>query len=293
MKFFITFILLIIFNFSFGQNHRFVYEYKFTNDSTKIDSLKSELMNLDVFDKYSFFYGQTKFTGDSINTNSILEQQKRTPGSISISSYGKEWNTSYIVKKNYPDYKTVWETAIGNESLAVEESRKPNWKISNEIETIEKHSCQKATVDFGGRKWTAWFTRDIPIPEGPYKFYGLPGLIVKLEDQSKTHQFLLKGNQKITEKNKSWNYIQDLRRQAYGSSTKQLQVNEKQYKKLYQEYKNDPVKSIRQELSMPGYSVVIQTADGKQIKDNAEVIRYYENEAKERMKKFNNPIEFY
>jgi GLPGLI family protein len=54
-------------------------------------------------------------------------------------------------------------------------------------------NVQKAITDFAGRKWIAWFTADIPIPDGPYKFYGLPGLILKLEDTTGSHKFNLTG----------------------------------------------------------------------------------------------------
>lgn len=52
-------------------------------------------------------------------------------------------------------------------------------------------------VESGGRQWIAWFTNEIPFQDGPFKFYGLPGLIVKLEDSEDYHKFLLKGNQTI------------------------------------------------------------------------------------------------
>ena len=48
--------------------------------------------------------------------------------------------------------------------------------------TVAGYDCQRATAVFGGRTWEAWFAREVPIPEGPYKFYGLPGLIVKVAD---------------------------------------------------------------------------------------------------------------
>ena len=48
--------------------------------------------------------------------------------------------------------------------------------------TFMGYDCRKATVDFAGRTYTAWFTPEIPLPFGPYKFGGLPGLILKIED---------------------------------------------------------------------------------------------------------------
>jgi len=41
----------------------------------------------------------------------------------------------------------------------------------------------------GGRHWIAWFAPSIPISEGPYKFSGLPGLIIKLSDSNNFWNF--------------------------------------------------------------------------------------------------------
>lgn len=56
------------------------------------------------------------------------------------------------------------------------------WFITPTTASIAGYSCQRATTTFGGRTWEAWFTRAVPIADGPYKFYGLPGLIVKVAD---------------------------------------------------------------------------------------------------------------
>lgn len=57
------------------------------------------------------------------------------------------------------------------------------WNFRDEeTDSIIGYGCQKATVEFAGRSCTAWFTPEIPLPFGPYKFGGLPGLILKLED---------------------------------------------------------------------------------------------------------------
>lgn len=60
--------------------------------------------------------------------------------------------------------------------------------LPDEIESILDYECSKASCVFAGRKYTAWFTSDIPLPFGPYKFGGLPGLILKIEDSE--HQYV-------------------------------------------------------------------------------------------------------
>lgn len=71
---------------------------------------------------------------------------------------------------------------------------------------IGEFNTQKAETNFAGRKWIAWFTSDIPFQDGPYKFHGLPGLIVKIESADKTHSMELKGvkNNRRTAYNKQY-----------------------------------------------------------------------------------------
>lgn len=49
----------------------------------------------------------------------------------------------------------------------------------------------KATLSFRGRNWTAWYATDIPLPYGPWKFQGLPGLIMEMEDDTGAHVYKL------------------------------------------------------------------------------------------------------
>ncbi|AZQ64013.1 GLPGLI family protein [Flammeovirga pectinis] len=65
------------------------------------------------------------------------------------------------------------------------------WKLHSDKKIIANYRCQKATVGYAGREYEAWFTMDIPISEGPYKFTGLPGLIVELYDLKKDYHFKL------------------------------------------------------------------------------------------------------
>ena len=72
--------------------------------------------------------------------------------------------------------------------ILYESLEKPNWVITDETDIILGFPCIKATTNFRGREWIAFFTPDIPVQEGPWKLYGLPGLILKAYD-SKRHYF--------------------------------------------------------------------------------------------------------
>lgn len=65
------------------------------------------------------------------------------------------------------------------------------WSLADEHRTIRGYNCQKATCNWRGRDYEAWFTMDIPIQHGPWKFGGLPGLIVKISDAKKEYNFEL------------------------------------------------------------------------------------------------------
>ena len=56
------------------------------------------------------------------------------------------------------------------------------WELMEAVDTVAGYVCSKAKTLFRGRKWTVWFTMEIPIGAGPWKFNGLPGLILKAQD---------------------------------------------------------------------------------------------------------------
>ncbi len=60
-----------------------------------------------------------------------------------------------------------------------------HWKLYKEVKIIANYKCHKATTNFRGRKYVAWYTTDIPVNFGPWKFKGLPGLILEVTDKSK------------------------------------------------------------------------------------------------------------
>ena len=74
-----------------------------------------------------------------------------------------------------------------------EKTPEMNWNLTGETEEILGYACQKAVTTYAGREWIAWFSPDIPVDCGLWKFNGLPGLIMKALDSKEEYLFRLIG----------------------------------------------------------------------------------------------------
>ncbi len=259
---------------TFAQNKRFIYEYKFIPDSTNAEDLKTEMMFLDTNKQGSKYYSYTVFNSDSL-MKIDLEKQLAATGSINIRSDMQKGSVRYSVTKTYPDYKINLHRRLSMDAYNISDDRKVNWKISPDKEKIGEWNTQKAEADFAGRHWIAWFSTEIPIQDGPYKFHGLPGLIVKIEDRTGSHKMELKGIKNIQG---------DLNINVF--EAKEIAINSKQFQKVIKEYENDPTKGIKQ-MQMGGATIVLTGKDGTTSK----VAKEQEDRLKNQIKKDNNRIE--
>ncbi len=267
-------LFLILGVLAIAQNKRFIYEYKFISDSTNVDDVKTEMMFLDTTKDGSKYYSYTVFNSDSL-MKVDLEKQLAATGSINVKSDMRKGSVRYSVTKTYPDYKINLHRRLGMDAYNISDDRKINWKILSEKEKIGEWNVQKAEADFAGRHWIAWFSTEIPIQDGPYKFNGLPGLIVKIEDKTGSHKMELKGIKNISG---------DMNINVWDA--KEIAVNSKQFQKVLKEYENDPTKGIKQ-IQMGGTSIVLTGKDGSSTK----IAKEQEERLKARIKKDNNRIE--
>lgn len=93
---------------------------------------------------------------------------------------------------------TVHYEEIGSDTYNFKEKLNQDWELINQDTLISGYSCKKAMLNYAGRKWSAWYTPEIPIAVGPYKFHGLPGLIMNIKDSKDVFNFTVseikKGN---------------------------------------------------------------------------------------------------
>ncbi len=100
---------------------------------------------------------------------------------------GLSFYTHFNLLKQISRYYTPGDEFV----ILTEENKTITWKTGNELKKIGNFICRNATTSFKGRKWNVWFTEEIPVPAGPWKLFGLPGLIVEAEDETGTFYFYL------------------------------------------------------------------------------------------------------
>lgn len=191
----LTFILLIIYHIAFSQgsvkgefNYKATYEITWKIDSTNAEFIERETMVLYIGDKISRFSSRDRLEGDE-----ILKKRQKNPNAFTGNTHGSSRRSlGYYIYKGIPEGKLSFTQKIVLDNYQyVEDLHQFEWEILPETKEVSGYPVQKATTSFSGRDYIAWFTPEIPISDGPYKFNGLPGLILEIEDTRGHYSFVL------------------------------------------------------------------------------------------------------
>ncbi|MFC5873703.1 GLPGLI family protein [Chryseobacterium arachidis] len=257
--------LLLSFTLFFAQKQQFIYEYRFVPDSTDRSAVRTEFMALNINSTKSEFYGLERFKSDS----AMLADSKK--GIFSMPP-NKEMIGERVIK--YPNSSKLSYIKILDEKYIVEQDVKLNWNLKNEFKTIMSYKAQKATTEFGGRRWIAWFTSGIPFQDGPYKFSGLPGLILELEDSTHSHIFTIKG-MKDTDEEFIYPNL---------NNYKEIKITYPQFVKVFKTNRKNPVASLIGKIPD-------QTDSSGKFTSGQQMLKEIETMRLEQFKKDNNIIE--
>jgi GLPGLI family protein len=189
------------------------YRFKFLTDSMQKTYRDKDLYVVEIGAHSTKSYCYQTFYVDSLNStpsgrakhsaefNARLRSLPSNPSGAEIKNVldglSRGWFQFYV----YKDYQKEKITITDNISLnyfTYEDELKPqDWTVGEDTMEMLGYTCQQATCTFRGRNWEAWFAPAIPIAEGPWKFYGLPGLIMKLEDTEGHYCFEMIGLQQV------------------------------------------------------------------------------------------------
>ncbi|MGG7436728.1 GLPGLI family protein [Chryseobacterium arthrosphaerae] len=194
LQLFIIFYSAISFAQSYKQDTlhgEFMYQLKAKFD-IRTDDRHEEFFTLLIGENRAFFAST-----NSLKRDSVLDKSRVTThnadGSITLSIK----NGTSIPQTNFhftviQSNETIqYFSPVGMSVLTYKVPIIKNWKLINESKVINTINCKKAEVTFKGRNWLAWYSPEIPLPYGPYKFSGLPGLIVKITDDKGDYDFEL------------------------------------------------------------------------------------------------------
>lgn len=170
------------------------YEVSYAKDTLDNSKRINDFAILLIGNNTSIFRSQTTFQRDSIKSKVQKEIFSSKPEMASMVlqqlNNSKTPNFKYEVYKKNEIVKIF--AKVMSQFYSFNSEKKIKWEVSSETKIISTFSCKKAIGKYGDRKVFAWYTTDIPIPEGPYNFKGLPGLIIEAYDENKTFHFILK-----------------------------------------------------------------------------------------------------
>lgn len=271
-----VFAMVLLAQIGFAQANRFVYQVTMKPDANNKSDIKTENAYLDISAEKSMFYSENRIKRDS-----VMQANRQSGGARGFNRDQMESlrsNINYSIEKDKKNQKTIYKDRLGRDMYSYEEDRPLNWKILSETTKIGDYKVQKAETDFGGRKWTAWFTTDLPYQDGPYKFTGLPGLVVKVEDSAGDYSFDLMKNYKISE-------IPEMNQ--FGNVVK---VKRTDYIKQQEKFKSDPMSFMGQGGGGGGIAPP-RSQGGGGNQNPADMRKRMEERVKDEAKKNSNPIE--
>lgn len=241
----------------YSQTMRINYNMTYKEDSLSTEAVTKKMVLL-INGEESKFYTEQQYHVDSLRNNGLT-------------GFAVGDNSFMVIRK--PQNSTAKYYFIFRDAYKLTESDKLNWKIEQETVKKNNYTCQKATLDYKGRTWEAWFTQEIPIQEGPYIFKGLPGLIVYMKDKTNSYEFSFSG---LTKK---YNLLEFENMQP-----KPMEISKDKLNKALLDYFNDPFR----EMKTGNVKAKFKDEKGNDIEPN---FREMTKKTQNYLIKNNNPIE--
>lgn len=197
-------------------NIRIIYQLNQKATMEDMPIIIKDTMSLDIGDEWSFYYNLYKYRNDSLKlekNNKLRDKIQsvtliKDPMTIlelknmkTVIFDEKKDDSFQLFKNRKSDRLIVFDNISEELNVLFDETIPPfKWTIKEDTCTILDYPCTLASTSFRGRTYKVWFTLDIPINEGPWKLYGLPGLILKAETQDDLFKFAAIGIEKLDNK---------------------------------------------------------------------------------------------
>ena len=233
------------------EQARMEFIYRHLTMDPEINKTEEEYDILMVGKKYALYKGYPRHRLDSILQHRDKSKITNKDYHNLFYSLGDEnaSKTPYILKHIASGKIEVHESIMPDNYIYEEPKIDFKWKLSDGNRRVCGHPCKKATCTFRGRRWTAWYAVDIPQSQGPWKFGGLAGLIMLIEDSKREHVFTVISVRKGTKDCLISQFDQN-----------DFKTNRKWFNKAKRNYEQDPLGQLKTS------GVTITNADGSEAK---------------------------
>lgn len=246
-------ILLILFSTLHVFSQNVEVEYSVTENTNDAVLATSTIYNLVLNENQSAYFNNNDSIKQFKYQNLIFDVKKigeLTQVKLSDNHYA--YIKEDYLYKNYTKDTLIFNEIILNKKILVgEKVNLFNWEIKPKSDTIVLgFKCQKAITKFRGRTYEATFSNEIAPYGGPWKFDGLPGLIVAVKSSD---NYLVIEPTKIIKDSKSVNKIKNIyeNEKAFSWET---------YKKTYEDKLKEQLKQLKS-LSEDGEGGAIKITD--------------------------------
>jgi Protein of unknown function (Porph_ging). len=163
-----------------------IYNFSHCRDTNNLSNIYKEEMMLIFNAEASLYKSYTLFKYDSLRDIKTSQPNYTPEPSIKLPRANTD-QQFYFFKQNEYDFLTHF----GENSVVKDTIDAIKWAVTDSSKTIGSLLCYKATCNFKGRHYTAWYAPEIAVKAGPWKLNGLPGLIVEAKDDKEQVKFEL------------------------------------------------------------------------------------------------------
>lgn len=226
------------------------YDHAFTRDAASATKERTNMI-LEVGERCTSFFSAVSVRNDSLKTVCNALGLQNPPDE----DFSDDSRPTYQIFRDLQPEKMSVVERIPFESTYVVEYAEPqndfSWVITDNTKELCGYSCRLATTEYGGRVWNAWFTVDIPLSVGPWKFHGLPGLILRAEDSEQQFVFDAVG-------------LSSRKKSIFRYSWPTKQMTKKQWQKFERTLYASPMQFVNQD----GCTVFVDKTTKKQLDES-------------------------
>ncbi|WP_038028713.1 GLPGLI family protein [Thermonema rossianum] len=249
------------------------YAFEHKADSAEATFSRYEVMRLEVGRRVSKFY--------SLDYEACVEKKRSATPAMILANPGEYRCTAspWILFTNYPQAGSyTWQNEVLTNAIGYsEEMEVPQWTITNErkqlaiADSSRLLPCQKATTFYRGRHWEVWFTTALPLPEGPWKLKGLPGLVVEAGDSKHNFRFSLLKVSPVKDKAEAITYseLTPFERKPY------RMMPYEEYAEQEQRISTDVEYALNSGIGITSDQIQIGTPDGERLSLKEYVKKYH------------------